>query len=104
MPGFTPLPATALSSPAPSEEEAAEAQCSPGTSGCRESSALGPWQRNVPVLFEDDSGAVYQGASAQRDPQDDKAEAIKHTSIYWLPVILFVAPGLNALMKYQIFL
>lgn len=37
-------------------------------------------------------------------PKEDKAEAIKHTSIYWLPVILCAAPGLNALMKYQIFL
>lgn len=104
MLGFTQLPATALSSPAPSREEEAQAQCSPGTSDCQESSALCLWQRNSALRFKDDSGPVYQAAAAQRYPQEDEAEAIKHTSIYWLPVILFVAPGLNALMKYQIFL
>lgn len=70
----------------------------------QEHSAFCPGQRNSPLLSENDLGATHQAASAHHHPQENKAEAIKHTSIYLLPVILFVAPGLNALMKYQIFL
>lgn len=79
VPGSTELPAPAPL-PAVSPEGDAEAQGRQGTT------ATLCWLRG----------------SAQPDPGG--TEAAVHTSIYWLLVILDVAPGLNALMKYQIFL
>jgi len=98
--GFTQL----LLSPHRRQQRKQRRPCAAWGALAAKSSALRLRQRNSPLPSEGDSGAVCQAASAPRSPQDAKAEAIKHTSIYWLPVILFVAPGLNALMKYQIFL
>lgn len=103
VPGFTQLPAAVVSSPARAEGM----QHRPGTALAPPSArafCLLPGAVHSPLLSENDLGATHLAASAQHHPQEDKAEAIKHTSIYLLPVILFVAPGLNALMKYQIFL